>query len=323
MKARVLVLFFVAVFILSFCSCGAARRDKSVAFASRLADDSEDTVYFLNGSRLYTCDKGTLAVTPIDVSADQVFVAGGCLWYMAEPPVSGEQAGIWRFSDGILVKVSDMYGDTFVTDGKTLFVPDFYGTGGCQEIPKDSGGAADSTDVDWNFAADVPIINVDRDGFWRFEFETEAGLNAQSYLKYKENIVVSDDGAKTFLFGSPEMYVYDDSLFLRRGGEIIRCALDGSGETVVAEGWIHSIAHERVYYTKNEDEGRQNLNESCNVYTISLTDGSRTIYYLRANQALFVDSFEDRAYVIDFAKNTLEVAKPEEFLLKSQDTLAE
>ncbi|MDD7301563.1 MAG: hypothetical protein PUG87_06445, partial [Eubacteriales bacterium] len=209
MKARLPVLIFVAVFILSFCSCGAARRDKSVAFASRLADDSEDTVYFLNGPRLYSCDKETLAVTPIDVSADQVFVAGGSLWYMAEPPVSGEQAGIWCFSDGILAKVSDMYGDTFTTDGKTLFVPDFYGTGGCQEIPKDSGGTADSTDVDWNSSADVPIINVDRDGFWRFEFETEAGLNAQSYLKYKGNIVVSDDGAKTFLFGSPEMYVYD------------------------------------------------------------------------------------------------------------------
>lgn len=323
MKARLIVLAFITVFILSFCSCGAARRDKSVAFASRLADDSEDTVYFLNGPRLYSCDKETLAVTPIDVSAEQVFVAGGYLWYMAEPPVSGEQAGIWRFSDGILVKVSDMYGDTFVTDGKTLFVPDFYGAGGCQEIPKDSAGASYAADADWNSSADVPIINVDRDGFWRFEFETEAGLNAQSYLKYNGNIVVSDDGAKTFLFSSPEMYVYDDSLFLRQGGEIIRCALDGSGETVVAEGWIHSIAHGRVYYTKNEDEGRRNLNEPCNVYTISLTDGSRTIYYLRANQALFVDSFEDRAYIIDFAKNTLEVAKPEDFLLKSQDTLAE
>ena len=323
MKARLPVLIFVAVFILSFCSCGAARRDKSVAFASRLADDSEDTIYFLNGPRLYTCDKETLAVEQFDINVEQVFVADGCLWYMAEAPVSGEQAGIWRFSDGILVKVSDMYGDTFVTDGKTLFVPDFYGTGGCQEMPKDSGGAADSTDVDWNFAADVPIINVERDGFWRFEFETEAGLNVQSYLKYKGNIVVSDDGAKTFLFGSPEMYVYDDSLFLRRGGEIIRCALDGSGETVVAEGWIHSIAHGRLYYIKNADEGRRNSNNPSNVYTISLTDGSRTIYYLRANQALFVDSFEDRAYIIDFAKNTLEVAKPEEFLLKSQDTLAE
>lgn len=323
MKARLPVLIFVAVFILSFCSCGAARRDKSVAFASRLADDSEDTVYFLNGPRLYSCDKETLAVEQFDINVEQVFVEGGRLWYMAEPPVSGEQAGIWRFSGGRLVKVSDMHGDTFVTDGKTLFVPDFYGAGGCQKIPKDSGGAADSTDVDWNFAADVPIINVERDGFWRFEFETEAGLNAQSYLKYKGNIVVSDDGAKTFLFGSPEMYVYDDSLFLRRGGEIIRSALDGSGETVVAEGWIHSIAHGRLYYTKNADDGRRNLNNPCNVYTISLTDGSRTIYYLRANQALFVDSFEDRAYVIDFAKNTLEVAKPEEFLLKSQDTLAE
>lgn len=323
MKARLPVLIFVAVFILSFCSCGAARRDKSVAFASRLADDSEDTVYFLNGSRLYTCDKETLAVEQFDINVEQVFVAGGCLWYMSGATSTGLKAGIVRLSDGRLVKVSDMYGDTFVTDGKTLFVPDFYGTGGCQEIPKDSAGAPYATDVDWNSAADVPIINVDRDGFWRFEFETEAGLNAQSYLKYKGNIVVSDDGAKTFLFGSPEMYVYDDSLFLRQGGEIIRCALDGSGETVVAEGWIHSIAHGRVYYTKNEDEGRRNLNEPCNVYTISLTDGSRTIYYLMANQALFVDSFEDRAYIIDFAKNTLEVAKPEEFLLKSQDTLAE
>ena len=323
MKARLPVLIFVAVFILSFCSCGAARRDKSVAFASRLADDSEDTVYFLNGPRLYSCDKETLAVEQFDINVEQAFVEGGCLWYMAEPPVSGEQAGIWRFSDGRLVKVSDMYGDTFVTDGKTLFVPDFYGAGGCQEIPKDSAGASYAADADWNSSADVPIIDVDRDGFWRFEFETEAGLNAQSYLKYKGNIVVSDDGAKTFLFASPEMYVYDDSLFLRRGGEIIQCALDGSGETVVAEGWIHSIAHGRVYYTKNEDEGRRNSNNPCNVYTISLTDGSRTIYYLRANQALFVDSFEDRAYVIDFAKNSLEVAKPEEFLLKSQDTLAE
>ena len=323
MKARLPVLIFVAAFILSFCSCGAARRDKSVAFASRLADDSEDTVYFLNGPRLYTCDKGTLAVEQFDINVEQVFVAGGCLWYMSGATSTGLKAGIVRLSDGRLVKVSDMYGDTFVTDGKTLFVPDFYGTGGCQKIPKDSGGAADSTDVDWNSAADVPIINVERDGFWRFEFETEAGLNAQSYLKYKGNIVVSDNGAETFLFGSPEMYVYDDSLFLRQGGEIIRCALDGSGETVVTEGWIHSIAHERVYYTKNEDEGRRNLNEPCNIYTISLTDGSRTIYYLKENQALFVDSFEDRAYIIDFAKNTLEVAKPEEFLLKSQDTLAE
>ncbi len=323
MKARLPVLIFVAVFILSFCSCGAARRDKSVAFASRLADDSEDTVYFLNGPRLYTCDKETLAVEQFDINVEQVFVAGGCLWYMSGATSTGLKAGIVRLSDGRLVKVSDMYGDTFVTDGKTLFVPDFYGTGGCQEIPKDSAGAPYATDVDWNSAVDVPIINVDRDGFWRFEFETEAGLNAQSYLKYKGNIVISDDGAKTFLFGSPEMYVYDDSLFLRQGGEIIRSALDGSGETVVAEGWIHSIAHGRVYYTKNEDEGRRNSNNPCNVYTISLTDGSRTIYYLRANQALFVDSFEDRAYVIDFAKNTLEVAKPEEFLLKSQDTLAE
>ena len=97
MKARLPVLIFVAVFILSFCSCGAARRDKSVAFASRLADDSEDTVYFLNGSRLYTCDKETLAVEQFDINVEQVFVAGGCLWYMAEPPVSGEQAGIWRY----------------------------------------------------------------------------------------------------------------------------------------------------------------------------------------------------------------------------------
>ena len=323
MKARVLVLVFVAVFILSFCSCGAARRDKSVAFASRLADDSEDTVYFLNGSRLYSCDKETLAVEQFDINVEQVFVAGGCLWYMSGATSTGLKAGIVRFSDGILVKVSDMYGDTFVTDGKTLFVPDFHGAGGCQKIPKDSAGASYAADADCNSSADVPIINVDRDRFWRFEFETEAGLNVQSYLKYKGNIVVSDDGAKTFLFGSPEMYVYDDSLFLRRGGEIIRCALDGSGETVVAEGWIHSIAHEQVYYTKNEDEGRRNLNKPCNVYTISLTDGSRTIYYLKENQALFVDSFEDRAYVIDFAKNSLEVAKPEEVLLKSQDTLAE
>ena len=323
MKARVLVLFFVAVFILSFCSCGAARRDKSVAFASRLADDSEDTVYFLNGSRLYSCDKETLAAEQFDNNVEQVFVAGGCLWYMSGAASTVSDAGIKRLSDGRLVKVSDMYGDTFVTDGKTLFVTDFYGTGGCQEIPKDSAGAFYAADEDWNSSVDVPIINVDRDGFWRFEFETEAGLNAQSYLKYKGNIVVSDDGAKTFLLGSPEMYVYDGSLFLRRDGEIIRCALDGSGETVVAEGWIHSIAHERVYYTKNEDEGRRNLNEPCNIYTISLTDGSRTIYYLKENQALFVDSFEDRAYIIDFAKNTLEVAKPEELLLKSQDTLAE
>ena len=282
---------FLALFLaLTLTGCAAAPvRDRAVT-ASAWADDDAAYVYFVAGGDmdgdLYRADKATLTVESLDVRGASVYVYDDTLYYGVFKNSFAIPGGIWQYGVGHISKGG---GELFCVD--ELYVQSFgYMAGGL--YARDSGERLDA-------GGRFPVYASDRRTAYTMRGESTGTRRDYAYtctLDYGGQTVE----IHTFTNGmAPALnegfHLYDGAVYhsFERGG-VTRVELSTGAKTVLTEAdEIIAVAHGKLYLLRGG---------ALVIHT--LDSGAEAEYPLEGGRP-FVDSYEDRVYLIDTAAQTV------------------
>ena len=283
------ILAFILALTLTGCAA-APVRDRAVT-ASAWADDTAEAVYFLTdggyGGEICRFDKATLTVEALGIDAGSVYVYDEVLYY-------GTMDRIYSLDGTFEIEGG---GDWLFTIDDKFVQSIGYIMGGLYE--RDSG-----TRLDWDMDR-FPVCGTDGECIFDVRidnFSEGKNWHAEYIAEYKGQEIPLVTFTRGQLYPvNPGFHLYDGVVYHKIHDDhtvrdVMAVDMKTGAKTVLTEAdEIVAVAHGKLYYWRGGEFIIRALNTGEEVRYAAAALGGRP----------FVDSYEDRVYLIDTAAQTV------------------